>query len=126
MRGLLTTILIGLMVMDQIPAQQPLPNTSVKQEVAALPSTSLVEVRLQGGDRVRGHIVRRGESDFTLQREKRGGAQTITYDQVLSISQAKAGHSHKKWIIIGIVVGAVVVTVVVIVAIVKTQGPFAL
>ncbi len=126
MRLFVCVILIALLVADQVPAQLSPANTSVKQEIAGLPSTSLVEVRMQRGNRLRGHIVSRGESDFTLQPEKRGGTQTIAYDQVLSISHAKTGHSHKKWIIIGIVVGAVVVAVVVIVAIVKTQGPFAL
>lgn len=63
---------------------------------------------------MRGHIVSRTDSDFSLQREKGTGAQSIAYDQVLSVSQVKAGHSHKKrWIIIGVVAGAVVVVAVI-------------
>ena len=126
MKILLSTILIALLTRDQIAAQQPAADNAVKQEIAALPSNSLVEVRVQGGSTLRGHIVSRGESDFALKREKGAGTQTIAYNQVLSVSQVKSGHSHKKWIILGVVVGAVVVVVVVVVVLVKTRGPFAL
>lgn len=114
MRALLSTVLIALLITDQLPAQQPEANASVKQEIAALPSTSLIEIRMQGGDRLRGHIVSCGESDFALEREKGAGTQTIAYDQVLSVSQVNSGHSHKKWIIIGVVIAAVAVVAIVI------------
>jgi hypothetical protein len=126
MRVILAMVVSAVLVKEQVTAQQTPTDSSVKQEVAALPSSSLVEVRIQGGNRLRGHIVNRGDADFTLEREKRAGTQTIAYDRVLSISQVNDKHSHKKWIIIGVVVAAVVVAVVVVVAIVKTQGPFAL
>jgi hypothetical protein len=126
MRTVITLILTTHLATDQLTAQQPAADSSIKQEIASLPSTSLVEVDLKDGHRLRGHIARRTDSDFSLQREKGKRTQSIAYDQVVSVSQVKAGHSHKKWIILGVAVGAVVIVVVIIVAVVKTKGPFAL
>ena len=126
MRVTVSIVLMALLVGDLLPAQQPVAESRTKQEISGMPSTSLVEVRIVGGEKLRGHIVSRTESDFTLELNNGRGTQNIAYDRVLSISQVNGGHSHKKWIIIGVVVGALVITVVVIVAVVKTKGPFAL
>jgi hypothetical protein len=109
MRTILTIIFIALLVTGLLPAQQPQADSPIKQEIAALPSSSFVEVSVIGGGILRGHIATRTESDFSLRREKGAGTQTIAYDQVLSVSQVKAGPWHKKWIIIGVVAGATVV-----------------
>jgi hypothetical protein len=110
----LLSIVLTVVLTTEIAAQQPAVNSSVQQEISAVPSTSLVEVDLKDGHRLRGHIVSRTDSDFSLQREKGGGTQTIAYEQVLSVSQLKAGHSHKKkWIIIGVVTGVGVAALVV-------------
>jgi hypothetical protein len=121
----LLSIVLAVVLTIELAAQQQAVNSSVQQEISAVPSNSLVQVNLKGDGTVRGRIVSRTDSDFSLQREK-GGTQTIAYDQVLSVSQVKAGHSHKKWIILGVAVGAVVIVVIIIVAVVKTKGPFAL
>jgi hypothetical protein len=113
MRALLSIILMAVLTTEQLPAQQPAANSSIQQEIGALPPTSLVQVNLKGGDSVRGRIVSRTDSDFSLQREKGAGTQTVAYDQVLSVSQVKPGHSHKKWIIIGIVAGVVIVVAII-------------
>jgi hypothetical protein len=121
----LLSIVLAVVLTIELAAQQQAVNSSVQQEISAVPSNSLVQVNLKGDGTVRGRIVSRTDSDFSLQREK-GGTQTIAYDQVLSVSQVKAGHSHKKWIILGVAVGAVVIVVIIIVAVVKSKGPFAL
>jgi hypothetical protein len=126
MRTVITLILLAVLATDQLIAQQPAADSSIRQEIARLPSTSLVEVDLKNGRRLRGHIVRRTDADFSLERDKGNRRQSIAYDQVASVAQVRHGHSHKKWIILGVAVGAVVVVVVIIVAVVKTQGPFAL
>ena len=125
MRVLLSIILITVLIADQLPAQEGQADR-IKQEVSGWPASALVEVSMTGGGIVRGHIVSRTDTDFSLRREKSGGIQNIAYAQVLSVSQIKSGHSHKKWIILGVVVGAMAVAVIVIVVIVKTKGPFAL
>jgi hypothetical protein len=113
MRVILSIILTAVLTTD-LAAQQPAANSSVQQQISAFPSTSLVQVNLKEGDSVRGRIVSRTDSDFSLQREKGAGAQTIAYDQVLSVSQVKARHSHKKrWIIISVVAGVVVVVAII-------------
>jgi Mid2 like cell wall stress sensor len=113
MRVVLSAILAVVLTI-QTAAQQPAVNSSVQQEISTVPANSLVQVNLKDGQRLRGHIVSRTDSDFSLQREKGGGKQSIAYDQVLSVSQVKAGHSHKKkWIIIGVVTGVGVAAVVV-------------
>jgi hypothetical protein len=109
MRVILSIILSAVLT-TELAAQQPVANSSVQQQISAFPSTSLVQVNLKEGDSLRGRIVSRTDSGFSLQPEKGAGAQTVAYDQVLSVSQVKAGHSHKKkWIIIGVVAGVVVV-----------------
>jgi hypothetical protein len=113
MRAIVTVILIAVLVTGLLPAQQPQADSPIKQEIAALPSTSLVEVSVRGGGILRGHIGTRTESDFSLKREKGAGTQTIAYDQVLSVSQVKGRHSHKKWIIIGVVAGVIVVVAII-------------
>jgi hypothetical protein len=113
MRTIVDIILIPLLVAGLLPAQQPQADLPIKQEIAALPSSSLVEVSVRGGDILRGHIATRTESDFSLKREKGAGTQTIAYDQVLSVSQVKARHSHKKWIIIGVTAGAILVIAII-------------
>jgi hypothetical protein len=121
MRAMLSIILPAVLI-TQLAAQQPAADSSLKQEIASLPSTSLVQVNLKDGHRLRGHIVTRTDSDFSLKREKRAGTQTIAYDQVLSVSHVKDGHSHKtRWIIIGVVAG---VFVVAIVFVYKLSHPF--
>ncbi len=126
MRVIVTTVLIAVLAMNQVRAQQP-PTDSIKQKILTFPSTALGEIRMKGGDGLRGHIVGRADADFSLELDRGGGTQNIIYDQVSSISQVKTGHSHKKWIIIGVALGAaVVVVVVVFVVIAKTKGPFAL
>src|SRR5438552_11164565 len=102
MRAIASVILSLILITDLLPAQQPAADSPIRQEIAALPSTALVQVRLKDGHRLRGHIVSRTDSDFSLQREKGAGTQSIAYDQVLSVSQAKATHSKTKWIIIGV------------------------
>src|SRR5437868_206555 len=100
MRAIRSIILTAVLT-TELAAQQPAANSSVQQQISRFPSTSLVQVNLKEGDSVRGRIVSRTDSDFSLQREKGAGKQTIAYDQVLSVSQVKAGPSHKKrWIII--------------------------
>jgi hypothetical protein len=114
MRISVAIILIAFLVTDLLPAKQAIEDSRIKQEIAAIPSGSLVEVRTQGGNRLRGHIVNRGDSDFSLEREQGGGTQTVAYNQVLSVSQVRAGHSHKKWIIIGVVVAAIAIVAIII------------
>jgi hypothetical protein len=126
LQTLITLILVTVLATDQLIAQQPAPNSSIRDEIATLPATSLVEVQLKSGRRMRGHIVRRTDADFSLEREKGNRTQSIAYDQVLSVAQVRQGHSHKKWIILGVAVGVMAVVVVILVAVVKTQGPFAL
>ena len=71
----------------------------------------------RGQDRRRntlhGRILNRTDTDFSLEPQKGMDTQTIAYDQVLSVSQIKGGHSHKtRWIIIGVVAGVAVVAIV--------------
>jgi hypothetical protein len=113
MRTVITLILAAVLATDQLWAQQPASESSARQQIANLPSTALVEVDLKDGHRLLGHIVSRTDLDFSLQREKAKRTQTIAYDQVLSVSQVKRGHSHKtRWIIIGVVAGVVVIAIV--------------
>ena len=49
MRIPLTVILIALLVTDLLPAQQPAADSRIKEEIAAMPSAALVEVRIVGG-----------------------------------------------------------------------------
>jgi hypothetical protein len=113
MRTVITLILTTVLASDQLIAQQPAADSSIREEIASLPSTSLVEVDLKNGRRLRAHIVRRTDSDFSLQREKGKRKQSIAYDQVLSVAQVRARHSHKKtWIIVAVVAGVAVVAIV--------------
>lgn len=108
------TLILTAVLMTNLAAQQPAGDSSVQQQISAIPSTSLVEVNLKEGDSLRGRIVSRTDSGFSLQREKGKRTQTIAYDQVLSVSQVKGGQSHKaRWIIIGVVAGVAVVAIVV-------------
>jgi hypothetical protein len=107
------SVFLALVLTIEIAAQEPTVNSSVQQQISAVPSNSLVQVNLKAGNSVRGRIVSRTDADFSLQREKGAGTQTIAYDQVLAVSQVKAGHSHKKWIILGVVAGLGVAVVVV-------------
>jgi len=112
MRTAIALILTTVLVAD-LAAQQPPGDSSVQQQISTLPSTSLVQVNLKEGDSVRGRIVSRTDSDFSLQREKGKRTETIAYNQVLSVSPVKRGHSHKaRWIIIGVVAGVAVVAIV--------------
>ena len=120
MRIILAVLLSIVLGIQQVSAQTT--QDSVKQEVAAIPSKALVEVSMRSGGILRGHIVSRADTDFTVRQEKGGSTQTIAYDQVLSVSQIKSGHSHK-WIIIGVVLGAVVVAGI-IAAVIAARGPF--
>jgi hypothetical protein len=113
MRTIITLILIMVLPMVELSAQQPAGESSARQEIASLPSSALVQVDLKDGHRFLGHIVSRTDLDFSLQRQKGERTQTIAYDQVLSVSQVKHGHSHKtRWIVIGVVAGVVVVAIV--------------
>ncbi|MGI8961977.1 MAG: hypothetical protein ACR2IV_19900 [Bryobacteraceae bacterium] len=115
MRLIVSVILMALLITDLLPAQQPATEPSTKQEIAALPSSSLVEVSVRGGGILRGHIVNRTDTNFSLRREKGAGTQTIAYDQVLSASQVRGGHSHKKviiWVVVAVAVTVVVVGIV--------------
>src|SRR5690242_18312365 len=100
MRLIVTVVLTAILVTDQIRAQQPEPDSPIRQEIASLPTKALVEVSMREGGVLRGQIVNRADADFTLRKEKGGAVQTIAYDQVRSVSQIKNGHSYKKWIII--------------------------
>ena len=106
MRTVVTLVLIAVLATDQLRAQQPASDSSIKQAIAGIPPTSVAEVRMKAGDKLRGHIVDRTDTDFSLKRAKAGRTQRIAYDQVLSVAQVKSGHSHKKWIIIGVVCGS--------------------
>jgi hypothetical protein len=119
MRTVSIFILTAILVADQVRAQQPAADSSIRQEIASIAATSLVQVNLKDRHRLRGRIVSRTNSDFSLQREKGAGAQTIPYDRVLSVSPVKRGHSHKtRWIIVGVVVGLGVAVAVVAIVVV--------
>jgi hypothetical protein len=113
MRKVIALILVTVLATIQVSAQQPAGEFSAKQQIASLPSSALVQVDLKDGHRLLGHIVSRTDLDFSLQRQKGKRRQTIAYDQVLSVSQLKHGHSHKtRWIIVGVVAGVAVVAIV--------------
>lgn len=115
MRVILAVLLTAVLAIEQVAAQQTAQGSGVKQQIAATSKKALVEVSTRAGSIVRGHIVSRADADFTLRQEKGGTTQTIGYDQVLSVSRIKAGHSYKTWIIVGVVVIGVVVIVALVV-----------
>ncbi len=96
MRLIITLSLVVLLTGERLPAQQAT-DSAIKQQISEIPSTTPIEVRMLSGERVRGHIVNRGESEFSLERDKGAGMQTVAYSQVASVSQVKVRHSHKKW-----------------------------
>ena len=114
MRAIVAGILVALLAGDCLPAQQAVTDSPIKQQIATIPPGSQVEVRMQSGERVRGRIVNAKDADFSLERDKATATQTIAYNQVASVSQVKAGHSHKKWIIIGVVVAGIAIVAIVI------------
>lgn len=120
-RNLLSVTLVGLLLTQAITAQQSGTDSGVKQTIAALPEKAHVELQLANGNSERGRIVSRGDTDFALKQDGGAGMQTISYEQVRSVSQIKANHSKRKWIIIGVVAGVVVV--VAIIAAVVAAGP---
>lgn len=113
MRTIASVVLSALLIAQSITAQQPSTDAPMKQTIAALPSHAHVEVQLVDGTNLRGRIANRGTDDFTLQRDNGAGNQTISYQQVRSVSQLKANHSKKKWIIIGVVAAGLVVVAVI-------------
>ena len=94
MRLIITAVLVTLLITEPIQAQQAA-ESSVKQQVAALPPNSLVDVRLTRGETLRGRIVNRTDSDLSLKLE-RGGTQSVAYNQVLSVSQVGVGIRTRK------------------------------
>lgn len=113
MRKLAVTALVGLLIAQTIPAQQPAVDNGTKQNIAALPPKAHIEVQLADGSTVRGRIVSRADNDFAIKRDSGAGRQTIRYDQARSVSQVKGNHSRAKWIIIGAVAGAAAVVAIV-------------
>lgn len=85
----------------------------MKESVVALPSQAHVDLRMVDGSSLRGRIISRAENDFTLKRDRGGSTQTISYQQVRSVSQVEGKHSKAKWIIIGVVAGAAVAVAII-------------
>ena len=112
MRMVMAAVLCAVLTMEQVSAQQPAPDSGVKQQIAALSSRALVDVSMRAGGTLRGHIVSRSDADFVLKQEK-GDRQTISYDQVLSVSQVRSGVRHTL-LITAVVVGVAVVVVAIV------------
>ncbi len=120
-RSTIALVIAVLMTVQSVQAQQPVANSGIQQQIAALPSKAHVALQLTGGNTVRGRITSRNQQDFVLTPDNGGAPQTIAYAQVSAIEQGKAHHSKAKWIVIGAVAGAAVV--VAVIAMVAVHSP---
>ncbi len=111
MRSGLSLALVLLMLETQLPAQQS--STDLRDRIAGLPQGSLVEVRTTSGERIRGRIASRTDSDFSLHQNQGHATRTVAYAQVLSVSRMDA-HSKRKWIILGAVLGTLLVCAIIV------------
>ena len=69
-----------------------------------------VEVRLQDGTKLRGHISAAGEDTFAITDSKTGAPRTVAYADVARVKKTGGGLSARPWVIIG---AAAVATVIV-------------
>lgn len=111
MRSFISIVFVLLMLKTQLLALQS--PADLRNRIAGFPSSSLVEVRTKGGEKLRGHITNRTDVDFSLRQDKGTGAQTIAYEQVLSIALVDA-HTKKKWIAIAVGLGGLLVVAIVV------------
>ena len=74
-----------------------------------------VEVRLQDGTKLRGHITAAGEDAFTITDSKTGAPRTVAYADAARVKKSGGGLSTRTWVIIGAAaVAAVIIGVTVI------------
>lgn len=104
MRAFISVVLVSLLLKTQLLAQQS--PADLRNRIANFPPESLVEVRTKSGEKLRGHIVGRTDSDFSLRQGRGAATKTIAYEQVLAVSRVGV-HTRRKWIIIGVVAGIV-------------------
>jgi len=120
MRNIAVIVLGGVLMTQSMPAQQPATDSGMKQNIAALPPRAHVVLQLAEGSSVRGRIVSRADNDFAVKRDSGAGTQTISYDQVRSVSHVQSNRSKAKWIIIGAVAGAAVVVAIVAILVARS------
>jgi hypothetical protein len=111
MRTLLIPALVGSLIVQSLPAQQPAGDGGIQQRIAGLPAKAHVTIHLVAGNTVRGRIDSTGNNNFVLHSDDGGGRQTIAYTEVSSVDQIK-GHTTRKWVIIGVVAGVAVLGII--------------
>jgi hypothetical protein len=81
-----------------------------------------VEVRLQDGTRLRGHISAAGEDTFTVTDSKTGASRTVAYADAARVKKAGGGISTRTWVIIGAAAAAAVIVGVTVIQPVLCDG----
>lgn len=99
MRSATAIIVVTLLTLQSLRAQQPVTKNEIRQRIAELAAKAHVALQLTNGNAVRGRIASRAEQDFVLEPDNGSGSQTIAYAQVSSVEQVKERHSKTKWIV---------------------------
>ena len=81
-----------------------------------------VEVRLQDGTRLRGHITAAGEDTFTITDSKTGAPRAVAYADAARVKKSGGGLSARTWVIIGVAAAAAVIVGVTVIQPVLCDG----
>ncbi len=75
MRSIVTVILIVLLAGERLAAQEATAGSAIRQQIAAIPPDSLVEIRMQSGERAAwAYRESRRRGFFTRTRQRGGNA----------------------------------------------------
>lgn len=107
-------------------AQEPRPprSQSLKEKVIEIPMGSIIEVRLENRQKLRGKLGAVSDSGFELQTVREGSisTQTLGYEQVTSIKHKEKGMSTGAKITLGILAGIGVFVLIVVAVAAATVG----
>ena len=81
-----------------------------------------VEVRLQDGTKLSGHVSAAGEDTFTIKDSKTGAPRTLAYADVARVKKAGGGLSARTWVIIGAAAAAAVIVGVTVIEPILCDG----
>jgi hypothetical protein len=125
MRSVLSIMLVGILLLqagpearaqvlpERAPQEQASAKSSLKQRVLEIPPLSMVEIRLNNKERLRGRLGQVTDEGFVVKIAQKDKTEdrTLAFGDVKSIKTEKTGsHAGKvtAWIAIGVLAGVVI------------------